>query len=159
MFTRNKIEQRFKTEKEYNQYKVFETQNLIWDWQFKRFKNRVERERYRNEYDAIKAKLESLNNKIKAEQEKPTMPEGDIKRLDDDKVRMEADLNTYKGNMDMCDNELNGVQEGYEKNDKGELVRDEKGMPIHIEAQPGIEQMIQALRDLMNVYIAYIKIL
>ena len=153
------MKRRFKDEKEYNQYKVYETENLIFDWQFKRFKNRVERERYRNEYDVIKARLEDINNRIKIQKENPTMPEGDIKRLDDEKERMEADLAVYKENMRIMDEDLTGVKEGFRKTEQGELVRDNAGMPVRIEGKPGIETMIEALRELIEVYKAYIKIL
>lgn len=146
------IKPRFKDEKDYTQYKIFENQNLIWDWQFKRFKNRVERERYRNEYDVIKARLENIDLQIKT-----NPPEAD--KLQEEKIRLESDLASYKENMRVMDVELSGVKEDFQKNDKGELVRDEKGMPVRIEAQPGIETMIEALRELIEVYKAYLKIL
>lgn len=144
------------SEKKFNTDKGIDIACSIYDWQFKRFKNRVERERYRNEYDAIKAKLESL---AKVEKEKPDMSEEESKRLGDDKARLEKDLQIYKDKMEQCDKELNGVQEHYEKNEKGELVRGTDGMPVFIPAQPGIETMIEALRELGNLYKAYIKIL
>lgn len=146
------------SEKQFNQDKLIDISCSIYDWQFKRFKNRVERERYRDEYDVIKAKLEAIDHTMKVQKEKPTMSEGEIARLPDEKLKMEKDLLVYKEKIDQCDKDLSGVQESYEKNEKGELVRDEKGLPVYVAPTPGIETMIEALRELKNVHIAYIKI-
>lgn len=155
-----KIKPRFKSQKEYNRYKVFETQNQIWDWEFKRFKNRVERERYRSEYDAIKSKLEIVNQNIAKfpaldeklakldvndalliEEKKKKWSDEQL-RVDDEKIRMERDLKVYENSMKSMDDELNGVKASAENPNPA----------------PGIEDMINAFRDLKNVYEAYIKV-
>lgn len=120
---------------------MHETQNLIWDWQFKRFKNRVERERYRVEYDNLKHKTEAVEVQIKEQTEKPTMSKDERARLDDEKVRMAADIKKYEASMKQCDDDLHGTKPTME-NPGG---------------NPGIETMIDALRDLKEVYRAYTK--
>lgn len=131
------------TEKKYNEQKIIDTQCAVYDWQFKKFKNRIERERYRVEYDNMKAKNEALIQLMATQAKTPTMPKDEIARLDDEKVKMEKAIKDLEGNMKTMDDELNGVTPSSE-NPAG---------------SPGIEQMIEALRDLKEVYKGYIKIL
>lgn len=146
-------------EKQYNQRKIKEAQYLIWDWNFKVFKNRVERERYRVEYDQLKAKLDLVNNQMKdfppldAElinldrtdnkliAEKKAKWNDEQNRIDDEKVKMEAELKKYEMNMKQFDIDLNGALPSVD----------------NPEGVPGILQTIDALRDLVEVYKAYTK--
>lgn len=131
------------SEKEVNQQKIVDTQQAIYDWNFKRFKNRVERERYRVEYDNLKAKQEQLLQVIDAQAKTPTMRDDDIARLPDERDRTAKQLKEYEEKMQQCDNELSGV---------APTAENTAGLP-------GIETMIEALRDLAEVYKAYVKIL
>lgn len=147
------------TEKEYNRQKSVQVQYSIYDLQFKRFKNRVERERYRVEYDAIKAKLELIYNQIKTFPvldpelaklditdnkliaEKKSKWSDEQNRVDDEKVRLENDLKKWQDSMKFMDEELTGIAPTKD-NPEGAI---------------GIETSIEAFRDLKNVYELYTK--
>ena len=98
----------FNKKRQYFKEKYEAVQKMIWDMEFKRSKTRMIREEVRTEYDITKSKLEVLNNQIKAQKEKPTMPEGEIARLDDEKVRIERDIKRYEEQMKNLDLEIDG---------------------------------------------------
>lgn len=123
---------------------------MVWDLEFKRFKTREIREEMRQQYDNLKHRLALLEEKIKSEKEKPTMEAGDIARLDDDKVRLERDI----------DRLLNG------KADDPSLVCI-KGLDLELEGSKptvdypqgvqGVAQQLDALRELKGLLTDYIK--
>ena len=114
---------------------------MIEDLVFKRYKTAYVREQIRREYDHMRSKMEVLKTQIKSEKENPTMPEGDIKRLDDDEVRLNVQIDRKKAQMDQLDIEVNGT------NPTAELP----------EGHQGLEQTLEALRELKNVTKEYIK--
>lgn len=147
------------SEKEYNRQKAIQCQYSIYDLQFKRFKNRIERERYRVEYDAIKAKLEAINTQMasfpalnpeiaklditdnKLIAEKKSKWSDDQNRIDDEKVRLTNELKKWEDSIKFMDEELTGTAPTQD-NPQGTV---------------GIETSIEAFRDLKNVYDLYVK--
>lgn len=130
----------FNKKKKYFKEKLDAVEKTIWDLEFKREKTRSIREEVRVEYDTTKARLELINNQIKDQKEKPTMSEGDIKRLDDDKVRIERDLTRYESQMKSMDLEVTGSQPTSELPDG------------HI----GIDHQLESLRELKGMIKEYI---
>lgn len=128
-------------QKEHFKQKLEAVQKTIWDVEFKREKTKMIREEIRVEYDITKSKLEVLNIKIKSEKEKPTMPEGDIARLDDEKIRIENDLKRYEGQMKDLDIEINGCKPNQD----------------YQEGVVGINQQLESLRELLIMIKDYIK--
>jgi len=131
----------FNKQKTYFKKKYDAVQATIWDMEFKRAKTKMIREEIRVEYDNTKAQLEALNRQIKAQATTPTMKEGDIKRLDDEKIRIEADLKRYEGQMKDLDLEVEGSQPTNE-------------LP---EGHIGINHQLDSLRELLIMVKDYYK--
>ena len=77
------------------EYKYFKkklqgVEYAILDWEFKRFKTLEIREDIRRNYDNAKAQIQSYNEKYETEKKKG-LPEGDLARIDDNKVRAETE--------------------------------------------------------------------
>jgi len=123
--------------------KLDAVEKTIWDLEFKRTKTRSIREEVRVEYDTTKARLELINNQIKEQKEKPTMPEGDIKRLDDEKILIERDLLRYESQMKSMDLEVSGSQPN-------------KDYPDGV---IGIDHQLESLRELKGMIKEYIATL
>ena len=114
---------------------------MIEDLLFKRAKTLYVREQIRGEYDGLRSRLEILKTQIASEKDKPTLPEGDIKRLDDDEVRINKDIERKLAQMKSLDIEINGASPSAE-------------LP---EGHQGVNQTMEALRELINVTKTYIK--
>lgn len=95
-------------QKKYFKLKAEGVQKMIWDLSFKKFKTEEIREEIRAEYDNIKSRLSVLEAQIKSQKETPTMEEGEIKRLDDQKVLMERDRDRFVTQIKGLDVEVNG---------------------------------------------------
>lgn len=98
----------FNKQKRYFKQKLNGVQKMIWDFQFKRHKTQEIREDVRQEYDRSKAKLEIIQNQIKAQKEKPTMEKGDIARLDDNETLLKRDIERYEAQLKQMDLEVFG---------------------------------------------------
>ena len=129
------------TEKSYCEKKLIGFQYGLYDLYFKVFKVKIRREEVRQDYDASKAKLESLNTQIKNQKEKPTMPEGDIARLDDEKVRIEKDISDGEANLKIWDEVLQGAKPSADNPD----------------GLSGLQQEITNARDTIEIMKIYIK--
>ena len=117
------------------------TRETIYDLQFKVFKTREIREEIRQEYDMMKSRVESLTKQI-AEWPKDA-PEGDRKRLEDDKVRAEQSVNRFLAQMKELDLEVEGSKKTNEYPD----------------GVTGVTQNIDSLRELETMIVDYIKTL
>lgn len=131
----------FNKKKKYFQQKLDGAQKMIWDFEFKRFKTKEIREEIRMEYDNRKSKLEVLEVQIKSQKENPTMEKGDIARLDDDKVLLERDRDKFLSQMKGLDLEVEGS----------------KPTADYPEGVQGVNQQLDALRELQGMLKSYIK--
>jgi hypothetical protein len=99
------------------------------------------REDIRVEYDNSKAKLLTLEEKIKSQKENSTMEKGEIARLDDEKVLLERDRDRFLGQMKGLDIEIQGAKPSAD-------------LP---EGHQGINQQLDALRELQQMLKEYMK--
>mgnify|MGYP001558675853 CR=1 FL=1 len=129
------------THKNYFKEKLKGIQCMIWDLEFKRYKTFYVREQIRKEYDAIRSRLEIVKTQIASEKDKPTMPEGDVKRLEDDEIRMNRDIERKLAQMKDLDAEIHGSKPTAE-------------LP---EGHQGLNDTLEALRELIQVTKKYIK--
>lgn len=125
----------------YFKEKIESIEKMIFDYEFKKYKNRVSREHVRDEYDQLKSRFAALEQRIKSEKEKPSLPEGDAARLDDDKVRIEKEIEKKKQQLDVLDQEVNGI----------------KPSADYPEGVMGINEQIEMLRTLKHLVKEYIK--
>lgn len=131
---------RFK-EKKYFKKKFEGVQKMIWDYEFKRSKTRSLREAIRQKYDQDKSRMATLLAKIGTENKNPTMGKGDIARLDDDKVRLEKEIEKWEEQLKNLDLEVNGSKQTNE----------------YPEGAVGINQTLDSLRELQIMLKEYIK--
>ena len=133
----------FNKKKRYFKKKLQAVQNAIFDLEFKRFKTLEIREGIRKEYDNLRSRLEVLNTQI----EKESAPKGlretaidEFKRLEDQKVILEKDIETKKNQMEGLDAEVNGLAASAEN-----------------QATPGINHQLDAYRELAGMIKEYVK--
>ena len=118
------------------QKKIKGVKKVILDTEFKREKTRMIREEIRQEYDALRSKLNSIETTIKIDNEatkENKMEEGEFKRLEDRKVLLENDITRLKAQIDALDVEVSGS----------------KPCPEYPEGADGLTQQIDALRELV----------
>ena len=116
---------------------------MILDLCFKRSKSQMIREEVRQEYEKSKAKLDILQSQIKAQKDKPSMEEGEIKRLDDNDVLLKRDIERYEAQMKQIDLDIAGSQPTNE----------------HPDGVSGINDQLDSLRELKQMITEYIKTL
>ena len=161
----------FNTQKKYFKNKLIGVQKMIWDFEFKRAKTRSIRENIRQEYDNVLSKLDIVENKLKSQKKDPNKicvvhnPEtgnskvhkdqgtcaceyidnhieiGEIERFYDNIVLLERDRDRFRAQMISLDSEVNGAAPTSE-------------YPDGIQ---GINDQLDALRELMNMLKNYIK--
>lgn len=129
-------------------YRFFSTfirnaEESIWEEEFKRYASAELREETRQGYDQLQSKLSFLESQIKAQKENPTMEEGEIKRLDDQKVLLDRDIKRTKERMDMLDVNIHGARPS----------------PEHPEGINGINNKIDALHSRVGMIKDYLKTL
>lgn len=129
----------FNKEKRYFKKKLWGVQCMIWDLEFKRFKTLYVREQIRQEYDNLRSKLEILKTQINAEKDKSTTDE--FKRLEDQEAVFNRDIERKVEQMKQLDMEVNGASASAD-------------LP---EGHQGLNQTMEALRELMEVTKMYIK--
>lgn len=132
--------------KKYFLSKIRGVDHLILDLEFKRFKMQEVREEIRDTYDARKAQILSIQERIKLENDKKSddktkMSEGDIKRLEDDIVRSEADRDRFLNQIKGIDLQLDGA----------------KPSPENPEGAQGMEEQLEALRELKDMLRDYMQ--
>lgn len=125
-------------QKKWFRSKLDGVQKTIWDLEFKRFKTREIREEIRAEYDKLKASLEPLDNQIAA-----TTEEEALKGMNDQKAAILEDTERFLKQMKHLDVEVAGSPPTEEYPD---------GMQ-------GINQQLDALRELQQMILEYIKVL
>jgi prefoldin subunit 5 len=133
----------FNQKKKYFKKKLEGAVKMTWDLEFKREKTLMIREEIRSEYDALQAKLHIVDTQIKALPEDKKKWTDEQKRLDDDKVIFERDIARYKEQMEGLDIEVNGANKSNQ----------------YPEGVNGINQQIDALRELQEMLKQYIKTL
>lgn len=115
-----------------------------WDMLFKRFKIMEEREEVRRQYDALSSKLEIKKTEIEEEAKpgklKDTSP-GDYARFEDEKIRLERDIERSKQRMNVIDGEIHGLPASADYPD----------------GVSGVNQQLDALRELKVLIRKYIK--
>jgi len=104
----------------------------------KRFKTLEIREQIRQECDNHKARLESLVQQIKNQTETPTMEEGEIKRLEDNKVILEREINRLTQQMRGLDLDVEGSKP------TEEFQNGLEGINHQVDALYELKQMIKA---------------
>lgn len=132
-------------------YKYFIKKNrgvqfMIYDQEFKRFKALEIREEVRQDYDRMKARLETLDGMIAKESEAGGLKETNVdefKRLEDNKVLLEKDIQERVNSMNDIDAEINGTKPSME-NPNG---------------SHGINQLLDSLRELQGLIKNYVKII
>lgn len=116
-------------------------EKMIEDLKFKRFKTLEIREEIRQTYDQSKSRFNILETQTKAQKDKPTMEEGDIKKMDDQIVLLGKDIKRYEEQMKALDSEVFGRKPDQE---------DHEGMQ-------GINEQIDALYELKGMINNYFK--
>lgn len=134
----------FNTKKKYLKKKLQAVQYAIYDLEFKRYKTLELREGIRKEYDQLRSRQEVLNTQI----EKESAPNGlrntainEFKRLEDQKVLLEKDVENMRKQMEGLDIEVNGA----------------KASPEIPEGHQGINQQLDAYRELVLMIQDYTK--
>lgn len=140
----------FNKKRKYFRGKLKGIQKVLWDLDFKKFKTLEIREGLREEYDQMKTKVSMVKDKIKTELEKPTMSPDERKRLEDEAVLMERDLDRMVNGhpTDQSIVCLKGLDLA---------VFGSKPTQDHPHGVQGIDQEIQGLRELQEILKEYIK--
>ena len=133
----------FNKKKKYFKKKLNGVKCMTWDLEFKRAKTAQIREDIRREYDGVSARLHIIDTQIKALPEDRKNWTDEQKRLDDQKVLLEKDKENYISQMKGLDVEINGSQKTNE-------------FP---EGYNGINQQLEALRELQTMLREFIKTL
>jgi len=127
-------------------------EKMVCDLEFKRYKTLQIREKLRYEMDGIKFKLDRLNVQIEQEKSKPTMSADELKRLEDQKIIFERDIERLiKGKPD--DPNIVCI-EGLDYAVFGSRPTNEYPQGIQ-----GVNQEIEGLRELSLILRDYIKTL
>lgn len=121
--------------------KLADVEKTIWDLEFKRFKTREIREEIRVEYDQTRARLAPLEEALKTKDKKKD--KADIEEIEKQIAAVTEDANRYLAQMQHIDVEVggSGVTENYP------------------EGVQGINQQLDALRELQQMIKEYIKII
>lgn len=114
---------------------------MLEDLIFKRYKTFYVREQIRQEYDNLKSRLEVLKTQIASEKDKPSLSEDERKRLEDQEALHNKDIERKVEQMKQLDIEVNGAKPSNE-------------LP---EGHQGLNDTMEALRELRNVTKKYIK--
>lgn len=132
----------FNKQKKYFRQKAEGVQKMIWDQEFKKLKTLEIREGVRKAYDETMGRLTVLNSRLTnaPEKEKGT---DEYKRLEDEKVRLEKEVEIQKANMRQCDLDITGSKPTNEFPEGG----------------IGIDQNLESLRELKAMIYKYLKTL
>lgn len=133
----------FNKKKKYFKRKLDGVQKMIWDLEFKRDKSLMVREEIRREYDGTQTKLDLVLNQIKGLPEDRAGWTDQQKQLDDQKVILERDSETLRNQMKGIDLDVHGSKKTNEFPD----------------GLDGIDQQLEALRQLQSILREFIKTL
>lgn len=143
----------FNQKKKYFKKKAEAIKRMIWDLEFKKEKTLMIREEVRREYDGVQAKLNIVEEKIKGfpklSSEKPEDQEKEKKELwsdeqrgvDDERIRLEITRDRHQAQMKQLDVDVFGSKKTNEYPD----------------GVDGIEQQLDALRELLGMVKEYLK--
>lgn len=143
----------FNQKKKYFIKKLEGVQKMIWDLEFKTEKVSVVREGLRREYDGAKAKLESIENRIK------TFPIEKTKWTDEQK-RVEDEKNVLILNIEGLRNGDGSISRAGYKDHLRDLDLEINGSPKNKEFPEGLNGIVQqivGLRELQGILKMYIK--
>lgn len=104
--------------KKYFKIKTEQVQRMIWDLEFKRHKTLQLREKVRQEYDNLKARLQIIQARLDSMKGKESTDE--YKGIQDEQTRANLSLKSYEEQMTAMDTDVNGspktnqYPEGYE---------------------------------------------
>ena len=125
-------------QQKYFKAKLGGVQKTIWDLEFKRFKTREIREEIRVEYDQMRARLAPLEEALKN-----AANEGEQRTIEEQKAAVESDTNRFMAQMKHLDVEVAG-----------------SGVtPEYPDGVQGINQQLDALRELQQMIKEYIKVI
>ena len=130
----------FNKQKKYFVQKADGIQKMIWDQEFKRAKTLEIREGIRKAYDESAGRLTVLKQRISSAPEKEKGTD-EFKRLEDEVVRLEKEIETYKNQMKQCDLDITGSKQTNE----------------YPEGLVGVDQNLESLRELQAMVKKYIK--
>lgn len=131
----------FNEEHRYFVKKLSGVQKMVWDLEFKRSKISMLREERRQGYDNSRSKIANLDTQIKAAKENPETKSEDVKKLEDDKAVLDKDVERYLEQVKVLDTEIMGATPSADYPD----------------GVQGINQQLDALRELQLMLIAYKK--
>jgi predicted nucleic acid-binding Zn-ribbon protein len=109
---------------------------MIWDWEFKKFKLEIQREEKRQEYDGLKSRLEVVTTQLKA----VDLKSDESKALVDQQVLLESELKEVLESIQGIDAEIGGLPPSAE----------------NPEGVTGINQQLDAIFELKEIYKAYV---
>lgn len=110
---------------------------MIYDLEFKRYKTAEIREEIRQLYDGKKSQVLSLEEKVKEERKNGKLPEGDIKRIEDEIVLSKRDVERFEDQLKNFDLEINGSKP------TAEYPQGVQGIADQLEALHELEQMLK----------------
>lgn len=113
----------------------------ILDLEFKRFKTLEIKEDIRKEYDNCKAQIQLHTEKYKAEQKIGKLNKDEMARIDDSKVKAEAERDRLLEQIKGLEREVSGAKPSNEEPN----------------GYDGIEQTIDSLRELQEMLFDYMK--
>lgn len=126
----------FNWKKKYLKLKIRGVEKAILDDEFKRFKLLETREDIRQNYDGLKSRVDILKAKIESEK-----ANNEKTASQDDLVRLEADIKKREDQMSFIDLEVYGSGKTQD----------------HPEGYEGVEQQLEALRELKSMLEQYLK--
>lgn len=129
--------------KEYKYFKV-KLNNVIYaiyDHEFKRFKTLEIRDEIRQTYDNVKAQIALHKEKYEEEKKLGKLSAGDLARIDDKRVKFEAERDRLEKQMKGLDREVYGAKPS---------AKEPNGFD-------GIEQTLEAYRELVGMLSDYMK--
>lgn len=112
-----------KNKRGYFKSKIEGVEKMIYDLEFKRFKTKEIREEIRVEYDNMKSRLHTLDEQIKswpADKE-----EGDRKKLEDNRIIVERDIDRFEKQIKGLDLEVEGSRPTNDYPDGVEGINDQ----------------------------------
>lgn len=109
--------------KQHFENKLAGVQRMIYDLEFKIFKTKEIREGVRAEYDQMMARIDALDTQLK----NPSLSKEDKGAIEDNKVRVERDVQRLKNQIASLDVEIHGQRQTNETPDGIAGIEDEIG--------------------------------
>lgn len=126
------------TKKAHFKLKFDSVKKMIYDLEFKRFKTKEIREGVRGEYTFMKSRIQNFEEQIKNWGKKDV---NEKKRVEDQKVLAERDLQRFEAQLKQLDVEIDGIKPNSE----------------YTNGHEGITQQIESLQELLSMLKDWIK--